>query len=859
MKIEFILLLFLKIIYSFQINPFFFRNFYLLNDQEYMPLPELRNKTIKLFSLIIKHINEIHDNNTNFTKELEEKFPIDDDYLNLIEEIYLVDENDTISERTEYFYLKTFLDSSKSKYDLSTYSSCVERKFLYNLSNILNQNINDTLYYMITIDATNNIDITNITYENFYYNFGVCFPNLNPNNSDFDDEKKKNWTEKNFKNLFLRINHMFYNISNLNYDKNAIYQINISTIYNKNIQNKLFNNKIKTFSFWFSLFPLFFFILFLFVNIHFTYDNCFYKNNDSIVSRDTKITSLLKNEEEEEDDNNNNNNKYSIYYILKYSFNLHSNFNELFKFDNKYSIINNEKGIVYIKGLRGISIIFLIFGMLTMMLYNSECSQIGGSSLKNYFTSYFYPIFFIGIRYSPRVLFCCSGFTLAYKLLCFLDNRCEENWEYNNINIIENETKDNNNITNSDLDNNNSSYNNDYIKNNIIDIKCSKFLYFILEFYKKQIHKYFIFLFTIFFLRYSLYNFVSFLNIKLYNGNGPLWENFGWTINKTNIKDLFLSSFIILPFFYEEGKNFLIYLWLVYNEFLFFIISSIIIFIGYKCKLKIDILFYLIIFIISIIKLIIFIIGFQKNNRNKNTNLYLYLNNYGYVLIIPFYNYVYYIFGMIIGMVNYTIQKGIDNNIEEKKLNETKPYLKSIIIFMKIIKNYINNKYFKCIFFILIILLSFVFPLIFNIYIFKNGGENIYKNTFYNIYLLFDIEIVTFLLFIISFIYYISPMNFINNFLSHNIWSIGDKLYLTLITQINLITLYIFYQSETTIIFNTFNCILYSFLTSFVAFISTCFVYILIELPFKKMIIINKNNFEEVEKFILYEKEKKIK
>jgi hypothetical protein len=190
MKIEFILLI-LKILYSFQINPFLLTNFYLLNNQyKYMPMPELRNKTIKLFSLIIKHIDEIH-NNTNFTEELDEMFPLDEEYLNLIKEIYLVDVNDTISERTEYFYLKTFLDTSKNKYDLSTFDSCVKRKFLYNLSNVLNENIRDTLYYMITIDATNKNYVNDISYEDNYYNFGVCFPNLNPNNSDFDDEKKK--------------------------------------------------------------------------------------------------------------------------------------------------------------------------------------------------------------------------------------------------------------------------------------------------------------------------------------------------------------------------------------------------------------------------------------------------------------------------------------------------------------------------------------------------------------------------------------------------------------------------------------------------------------------------------------------
>ena len=238
MKIEFILLI-LKILYSFQINPFLLTNFYLLNNQyKYMPMPELRNKTIKLFSLIIKHIDEIH-NNTNFTEELDEMFPLDEEYLNLIKEIYLVDVNDTISERTEYFYLKTFLDTSKNKYDLTTYDSCVKRKFLYNLTNILNESIEDTLYYMVIIDAadTDKIKITNFDYENYYYNFGVCFPNLKKS-KEIDEKKNQIWAEENFINLFIRFNHMFYNFSNLIY--NATNQTRVVSIYNYTIQKNYF-------------------------------------------------------------------------------------------------------------------------------------------------------------------------------------------------------------------------------------------------------------------------------------------------------------------------------------------------------------------------------------------------------------------------------------------------------------------------------------------------------------------------------------------------------------------------------------------------------------------------------------------
>jgi hypothetical protein len=169
--------------------------------------------------------------------------------------------------------LISFLDTSKTKYDLTTYDSCVKRKFLYNLSNVLNENIRDTLYYMITIDATNIKKITKISYENYYYNFGVCFPNLK--NSNLNEKDNKNWAEKNFKNLFIRFNHMFNNFSSLYYDEKAINQIKIVTIYNNTIQNKLFNEDIKTIKFWFGFLILLMLISLLIVNnIIFRFDIC---------------------------------------------------------------------------------------------------------------------------------------------------------------------------------------------------------------------------------------------------------------------------------------------------------------------------------------------------------------------------------------------------------------------------------------------------------------------------------------------------------------------------------------------------------------------------------------------------------
>ena len=69
-----------------------------------------------------------------------------------------------------------------------------------------------------------------------------------------------------------------------------------------------------------------------------------------------------------------------------------------------------------------------------------------------------------------------------------------------------------------------------------------------------------------------------------------------------------------------------------------------------------------------------------------------------------------------------------------------------------------------------------------------------------------------------------------------------NKSYFSYILVANPIILFIFYQSETKIILNLYNLILYSLISGTVIFICASFSYIFFELPYKKLIKIICSN-----------------
>jgi hypothetical protein len=121
---------------------------------------------------------------------------------------------------------------------------------------------------------------------------------------------------------------------------------------------------------------------------------------------------------------------------------------------------------------------------------------------------------------------------------------------------------------------------------------------------------------------------------------------------------------------------------------------------------------------------------------------------------------------------------------------------------------------------------------------------------FINFIFRIDIEIIVFLYHSLSFICYFKGKNFINNFFCHIFWAMFNKSYFSYILVANPIILFIFYQSETKILLNLYNLILYSLISGSLIFLSASFSYIFFELPYKKiirMICSNDSKNDELE------------
>ena len=133
---------------------------------------------------------------------------------------------------------------------------------------------------------------------------------------------------------------------------------------------------------------------------------------------------------------------------------------------------------------------------------------------------------------------------------------------------------------------------------------------------------------------------------------------------------------------------------------------------------------------------------------------------------------------------------------------------------------------------------------------------NYITNKFINVVYRFDIEIVVFFAQSLLFIFYFKGQNFINDFFCHVFWAMLNKSYFSYILFANPIILFIFYQSETKILLNLYNLLLYSLISGSLIFLTASFSYIFFELPYKKLIhhICSNGNREESESNELGEK-----
>ena len=317
--------------------------------------------------------------------------------------------------------------------------------------------------------------------------------------------------------------------------------------------------------------------------------------------------------------------------LLNYFFNLKENIKELFNYKSNLTNINNMIGLNYIKGLIGISMILIVFGHTYFILFNLPLKKYGQWNFYKMKSSFFYFIPMSGLRYSPRFILSCSGFTFTYKYLSFL-NKNPNNYFW-------------------------------------------KFLF-------QQSHRYF--LLILIFLGKPLAYFINFIIM----GNSPMTEFFNYFIKKPEKLVDYLKNFITFKLddnfkireYYRNSQDLFDYFWLPFNEVLFFIIGIILISIGYKFKFRLDLIIIISFIAIYLLKIISFYVFYDKKEGQLYSTLYYIIIDYGKIMLLPNFNLSYYLIGMFFGLMHYTVQKIIpeieQNEYEIINLNKTNNLLK---------------------------------------------------------------------------------------------------------------------------------------------------------------------------------------
>ena len=631
-------------------------------DKNYMSyLLDVYEKIIKRVAMDITTYIELSEKiidmiyNMFFKKNISTIYDINDECLTSIRKIYFNKislSNTTNPEgiypllKMRYFFMKkATLDTTKNKNDFLTYENCLEKKFDNTL--LERSDFNFTLkpiYILAMIDdnKTKNNFNDSIYIEQFDYWIGHCLPLPQKN----DSNKTINICEqKDYSGISRIILEMSSNM------KSAV--INTISIDDKNFETK---DKIYcAISFIIIFIPL---IIQFFLYIYYTISYYKYKKR-KIINR------LTINQEEEmkkknhlisqkENNININNDKIIFpnwYKYLNEYFNLVKNGAELFKKNSRESNVNNINGITYIKGLLGISMLLYIFGHLYLIIFNLPFKNITPSYFISSVKNPLFCIPFIGLRYSPRIILSCSGYTLIYKYLSYIDQKQKN---------------------------------------------------YLLKFIIRQSYKYILLILVILYMRYSVY----YLNMILSLTKRPMMEILKYNLNE-NDESFYKNFFTFLLAYigsssFKEKQNIIQYFYIPINEIFLFLLSVIFISLGYRYKLRNDIIIIILIILLFIGKIFLYI--FYVHGKNKYSTLYFYLYDYGAIMLNPIFNLSSFLIGMFFGLINYSIQKGIHSydcdlyqrilNIDNKDLDIESKELDNEQIVIKRRKSMIDSKKF---------------------------------------------------------------------------------------------------------------------------------------------------------------------
>ena len=792
---------------------------------------------------------------------------------------------------SDYNIVKLLDDSSKNRNNLGSYDGCMKRS--YKMKTVYNKVLSKynkygydlekstlSTYFVVQVEKNNTNkttdegDILNLDFD--FILQAYCLPQ--------GYNEKEYCSDEDYLNLLNYTNDKLDNILRFHNTHLDTFSLRVNPYKGK---EDFTNLKI-----FLQILPALYFILqagfivfrYVIITIIQSLNNCYDNRKSKNKNKDIK-----KNEENNEEDENDDEeerlsvkneflarkktNKFIIKDEILKCFSLIENAEELFNFSINSTKFNNDSGLNYIRGLMGLSMIFIAIGFTFITLYNSPIKESSPGHIIEFFDKNVVlgVMVMIGIRYSPRVLLSCSGYLLAYKYISYLNKNINRTTEP----ILK---------------------------------PFAKFLSY-------QVHKYFLLIMLFLFERYSAYHLYNFFNTQ----ENPAFKYLYKYILKKPSDSRYLLSFLLWGNIhynkdeqYRRGSNLLHYLWLPFTEILFFLIGVIFITIGFKTRWRIDIIIIVLVPFIYIAKTIYFYLSsdYYKDkdfplNKCYSTLYYVFFN-YGRDMINPLFNLPYYFIGIYFGIINFTIQKGIvslyksdnirlflskeeledmkiedeesDDNSnsdklfpdvpEEKKQNpnininynkkveyceevEKMPFLITPIIFVQWHRK--TSKKFLYILCFIFIVLFFFFSYI--ILIFSTGNDvekreeklkKAFVNDFINFIYRIDIELVIYFVLWFSFIIMIQMNDLAFEFFNNIFWIVLSRPYYSFILVINTLLLFVFYHEETLNEVHPISILMFSLIGGGLTFICMSLFYIFYELPLKRVIRLFYKNYNDI-------------
>ena len=563
-----------------------------------------------------------------------------------------------------------------------------------------------------------------------------------------------------------------------------------------------------------------------------------------------------------------------------------------------------DKDMTYLKGMKTLGIIFLIFGFSFIILYNYPLCLSGADERKKYLKSRQVIYLNYCFRLSTAILLSTSGFSLSYKFLNFLDkklaniipdgslplNNDENNKEKDNTNNKSDEEKLDNidkteekievgkSIESSGVKGTSSTndeyyentfgikfYNKDIVKSTLNKMfegqkvneitllsqittdKIPTSIYF--NFILRQIHKLFFLLFGIAMFKYAFPIFLVLI------GRSPLihhlFKTFFENLSVYLLNIIFVGNIIDLFNIAREKepeKFFITKLFCIpISEFNYFIFCTILIFVCYKKKFRLDIILVVLIFIFLTFKTIFI----TTQLEDMNPGMFYTDTDYQKFFFNPIFNFDFFLIGMFFGMMNYVVQNGIE---KKKLLIKERPFVKLPIFLLKYTDYHKNKNVFRFIFMVLLLVvslhaISFFFRFGFKSIIQMENDKN--QNIAFVIISLFDIEFFIFSFHFVLLSSYISGRNILFRIFNSQFSSYWMKLSYWLVFGIPTFSYLIIYMNEANLKLSFYIVIIYSAIIFINSSIIALLLFLFMEMPYKKLIKLYFNISSEINKLYL--------